>query len=238
MISVSINEKKNFPILEESASLKGTSKNIYIETQNFPSLLILEKFKELTNIQGIALIGSSASGKSTLMKAIRLMSDDISIPKRFITRPQRLADDLNENIFISFDDFQNKIKNDELPISWMRKMEGDRIEYYGFEKTESKSFPIYSANNDFSRQIEIAKNALQDSKANNSELTEEQSSIYERIAFLSKTLLILGVYAPDEIRQKRLNERSPDLATSEREYRIKDSSDNIISRGNGKKCFK
>lgn len=240
MVSLLKNEKTIFPILKEDGSLRGVSKEIYNTIQKLPSLLILEKFKELTNIQSIALVGSSASGKSTLMKQIRLSyakSNDICIPMRYITRPQRVNDDLSENSYLSVINFQEQVKKEKLPIYWVRKMEEKRVEYYGFEKTEPQKLAIYSANNDFYRELAKANKIteensslqqVKDTEVERKELDEEQLSTYKRLAALSKTLLILGVYAPDEARAKRLSVRSPDLATSEKEYRIGDSSDNII----------
>lgn len=212
-----------FPILKDREGLKGVIQDIYSAIKELPSALILEKFGELTNIQGIALVGSSASGKSTLMKRIRLdlaSCKDIAIPTRCITRPHRLGDDTVENKFLSHEEFQSQVDSGDIPIHWVRKMEGRRTECYGFEVTDPQRLAVYSANNDFFRRIQDANESL--------EKNSDSKQINKRIATLSKTMLILGVYAPDVVRRSRLYERSPDLTTSEKEYRIGDSSDGII----------
>lgn len=88
-------------------------------------------------------------------------------------------------------------------------MEGGREERYGFRKVLGERLPVYSGNN-----------ALYDNA--NSVRPEGATS----------NSLFLGVYAPDEIRKQRLLARSPDLLKdnpAEVEYRLGDSSDNILS---------
>ena len=80
-------------------------------------------------------------------------STDVVIPMRYITRPQRLGDDLIENRYLSPLEFQEQVKEGKIPICWTRKMEGDRVEHYGFEKTDPQKLALYSANNDFCRRI-------------------------------------------------------------------------------------
>ena len=71
-----------------------------------------------------------------------------SIPKRVITRPPRLHDNLVENSFVgSREEFDAKVQDGSITTRWERKMEGDRIEKYGFEKSEDGHIPIFSANN-------------------------------------------------------------------------------------------
>jgi len=192
-----------FPILTSIENLQGVAKEAYNEINCLRSLVILEKFQEITNIQAIAVIGSSASGKTTLLKDVRSQfssSEDISLSKRFITRPVRKGDDLIENQHVSLHEFEEKVISGEIEVSWKRKMEGERVEFYGFEKDRKDKIRIYSANNDFVRGVDE----------------------------ISKTILILGVYAPDELRKERLLSRSPDLTPEELGYRLGDSSQNII----------
>lgn len=204
-------EKRNFSVLEGTEVLTGIAPPVYSALKNLTSVATLKKFQEIVNIQAIAFVGSSASGKSTLMKQIRLKSSDlkdITIPNRYITRGIRLDDDFEENRHVSTKQFEELVEKGEVGLHWQRKMEGDRIERYGFEKTAPEKIALYAANNDFFRAIEKRES--------------------QQIKDLSKILLIIGVYAPDEIRKQRLRERSPDIGELEVNYRNGDSSDNII----------
>ncbi|MFN9001718.1 MAG: NUDIX hydrolase, partial [Holosporales bacterium] len=74
-------------------------------------------------------------------------------------------------------------------------MEEDRKEYYGFEKQKDAGFPIYSANN---------------------------AALLSKFLDNNQRLLILAIEAPQEIRQQRLQMRSPDLARKELSCRVED----------------
>lgn len=122
---------------------------------------------------------------------------DVEIPRRFTTRPLRLNDDNTENHHVDEKTFEDKIKRKEIGIHWIRSMEQGRKVRYGFAVTSKGKLPLYSANNDFVR-------TLPDSG-----------------------LLVLGVFAPDDIRAQRLTFRSPDMAEGERKHRLGDTSENI-----------
>ncbi len=87
-------------------------------------------------------------------------------------------------------------------------MEGDREERYGFHCTPSNRLAVYSGNN---------------------ALYDNLDSIEPRRAL--QNTLMLGIYAPDDVRAARLQYRSPDLFTDhpdEVAYRLQDSSDNML----------
>lgn len=132
----------------------------------------------------------------------------IEVPKRYITRPQRAKDNIVENAFVTPEEFQAKAEGGEIGLYWIRKMEGDREERYGFHRTVGDAIPVYSGNN-----------ALY----NNPESVRPEDML--------KNALMLGVYAPDEVRKERLVSRSPDLLKDRPEevaYRLGDSSENML----------
>lgn len=166
-----------------------------ISPNHFRSFKFTSNFKNITSIRGILVIGPSGSGKTTLINNLKKQCENVIVPKRLITRPPRLNDDIDENIYLTKKEFEAKIERNELEFYWCRELEKDRKEFYGFEKVTGNLLPIFSADN---------------------------PAIYTSYVQTKSDLLILGVYAPDEVRQKRLAIRSPDILPSELIHRIKD----------------
>lgn len=190
----------NPPFMGTVEELQGVSKDLYPDLEKLRSVRILEKFKEIANIQGVMLIGSSGAGKTTLINALREAHlPDVDFPIRFTTRPPRLNDDLKENEHIDQSTFEEKVGSSEIGIHWVRSMEEGRKESYGFAQVDERKISIYSGNNDC---IE---------------------------AITSKTTLVLGISALKETREKRLAIRSPDIGEKERAYRLQDASEKISS---------
>ncbi len=192
-----------FPILHNTELLGGIAPAIYRDLSQRTSIVVLEKCTEISNIAGIAFVGSSASGKTTIVNSVRgyaQVGDEVVIPRRYITRPPRRGDDMTENLHIQRADLYQKIQTGEVTVSWVRHMEGKREELYGFEATDKKKLAIYSANNDLCR----------------------------RAGGVGRNILVVGVYAPDDVRERRLLSRSPDMSRGETAYRLGDSSKNIV----------
>lgn len=167
---------------------------------------------ELQDIDSVAIVGSTCAGKTTLIDAIRksrlCVEGVIQVPMRYITRPARQQDNTTENTYVTTEEFENSVGSGEIGLHWVRKMEGDRQERYGFHTVSPDKFPVYSANN---------------------ALFNNPDSVHPN-GVLDHTLL-LGIYAPDEIRRARLELRSPDLfrdRPDEVMYRLGDSSENIL----------
>lgn len=168
----------------------------------------------LADIESIIFVGSSFVGKTTLVDITREAINEnpdtfgkFRIPKRIITRPQRQNDNLVENEFRTLDEFREMVIKGEIGMHWVRKMEGTRTEQYGFLPVEQGAIPIYSANN---------------AVINNRESVEPNS--------LLENSLIVAIYAPEDIRRKRLFERSPDLVNEKPEevaYRLEDRAINM-----------
>ncbi len=188
--------------------LKGSSlDSLRVRTQNLA---------RLQEIDSIIFVGSSFAGKSTMVDAIRdaiaenpKLASRFSIPKRIITRPKRENDNLVENAFRTLEEFSAMVASGEVGLHWIRKMEGTRTESYGFLPSETGSVPIYSANN---------------AVVNNQESVQPTETL--------KKALIIAVYAPEEVRVRRLQDRSPDLILQKPEevvYRLGDRAINIYS---------
>lgn len=164
----------------------------------------------LVRSDGCVIVGSSASGKSTLVRGLRncqlALDGVIGFPRRFITRSMRLNEDLEENEVLTESRMRLAIARSELEVWWTRQL-GDRTEYYAFRKQPRDTFPVYSANNAI--------------------LRSRDPQILE---FLF-TKAVIQVYAPDELRRARLRSRSPDMVAErprEASMRLADSSDSIV----------
>ncbi len=171
-----------------------------------------DKFGALEQIDGVIIVGSTCAGKSVVVDAVRqsylALQGIIEVPKRYITRPQREKDNTVENAFVTPEEFQAKVESGDIGLHWIRKMEGDRQERYGFHRTTGDALPIFSGNN-----------ALY----NNSDSVRPEDIL--------KNAIMLGVYAPDEVRRERLVSRSPDLLKDRPDevvYRLGDSSENML----------
>ncbi len=186
--------------------LENLASNLYIRIRE-------GNLDNLREIDSIIIVGSSGAGKSTIVDHMREFSKKEGLelfdyPKRVVTRPQRENDNTLENEFATDEsDFQEKTSGG---IRWQRQMdlEGNRTEQYGFRPAKPNSIPVYSANNAILREYA------------NLESTNDN--------FLDNALIIL-VYADDETRSERLNERSPDLVNQKPEEVAMRLGDRAIS---------
>jgi ribose 1,5-bisphosphokinase PhnN len=169
--------------------------------------------RDLEYVDSVAVVGSSCTGKTRLVDAVRNNKDcidaNIKVPLRFISRPKRNSDRrTTENCHLARQDFLSKVENGEMQFSWTRNMEGDRTELYGFERVEKANIIVYSSNNAI---------------FNNAESLQPKDK-------LSNTL-ILGVYAPEDVIKIRMKEKLQDIAKlnpSEITYRLSDKTINIF----------
>lgn len=165
-------------------------------SQNLTSIEITDNLKKISNIKGVIIVGSTCAGKTFLVNELKKNITNIVFPLRYITRPIRQNDDFQENKHLNNQEFSNFIHNGTIKFFWERKMDNNRIEFYGFHNNEmDNKLPIYSANNAILNSPVLKNN---------------------------NDYLIIGVYAPENIRKARLFSRSPDLSTEEKKYRILD----------------
>lgn len=183
----------------------GDLSSIRLRTRN------LEKLKRISDV---IFVGSSLVGKTTLVDAVRnaMKTDEtlasiFQIPKRVITRPQRANDNLVENQFVTADEFEEMVQRGDIGMHWVRKMEGNREERYGFFGIDKSKIPIFSGNN---------------------AIINNKGSVMP--PDLLEQSLIIAVYSPDDLRDERMQQRSPDLIKDkpqEVKYRLSDRAINM-----------
>lgn len=162
-------------------------------------------------IDSVVIVGSTCAGKTTLANAIRgselACSGRVVVPVRYITRERRDNDDTIENTHISAAEFDARIGAGEIAMAWVRPMENGREVHYGFPAVSAQALPVYSGNN-----------------------AMYMASTTWRAGALGHALLV-GVYAPDFVRESRLRQRSPDLwhnCRDEVTHRLADRAVNML----------
>lgn len=161
----------------------------------------------MPELDSLVIVGSTCSGKTGLVRSLRdFYGDKLAIPLRYITRPRRKNDDLVENKPVFLEEFQSLVKKGLIDVWWERQMEGDRIEYYGFERVISVGrLRIYSANN---------------------AIVRDPNAKLEKLGKFK----ILAIKADHPVRVERLSLRSPDLSPKEIEYRLGDDGLDAIEK--------
>lgn len=166
----------------------------------------------MKKINSIIIVGSSGSGKTTLVNGLRTKkyADKVVVPRRYITRPQRQGDDLTENIHITKEKFEQKLKAGEIDPVWTRELENSRLEQYGFVPVElgDNRLRIYSGNNAFLRDVNPG------------------------VARVLESSQVVVCMAQPEKRTSRLSDRSPDMSESERSVRLSDSGADALEFDN------
>lgn len=158
--------------------------------------------------RGVAVIGSSCSGKTTLIGRARSGLPSTATPRRFITRSPRLGDDTIENAFCTHDQLDQYWRAKQLEVVWSRNLGGDRVEKYAFEKFLHDQPVLLSSNNAFAR---------------------DEGKFW--ICNPPPRFLVVCIYAPDHVRRQRLEARSTDLIQnrpSEVAVRLNDSSEDAV----------
>lgn len=160
----------------------------------------------MSNPEHLIVVGPSAAGKTTIVDGLRNpgFEDQLVVPKRFITRGERLGDSKTENEHISDEEFEEKVSNGLLFPHWQRDLGLGKIARYGFENDGSDTrFKIYSANNALLRNMTPA------------------------VLDFVQSGLVVFVEAGDWMRRERLQARSPDLTSDEISARLMDDGNDI-----------
>jgi ribose 1,5-bisphosphokinase PhnN len=155
--------------------------------------------------ESVVIVGSSGSGKTTLVNGLRVphYADKLAIPARYITRPARQGDDMVENRHVSHEVFQTGVDDGTILPHWSRTLDGGRVERYGFDKVNDDRLRVYSANNAFLRDPNPS------------------------IETVLRSGLVVHVMASEIERSNRLDERSPDMASAERQVRLADGGQDM-----------
>ncbi len=101
----------------------------------------------LTQIDCVAIVGASGTGKSTLVRALKASGLPVEVPPRVVTRPPREGDADGENVYLTAGAFEALVAGGGLAVHWTRTLAPGRVERYGFAPTAPGRLPIYSANN-------------------------------------------------------------------------------------------
>ena len=160
-----------------------------------------------STIDSIVIIGSTCAGKSTLANVVRAAAiPRVDVPQRFVTRAARADDIAAEAHYVTSDELDAAIASRSVRVHWSRTLAG-ASERYGVATPVPGTLPVYSANN----AICIPGNVRPEDT-------------------LARALII-GVHAPDVLRESRLQQRSPDLVTAHAEEvraRLAEPADAIL----------
>lgn len=133
-------------------------------------------------VDAIVLVGSTCAGKTTLANAIRSAAlAGVGVPRRFVTRAPRPDDVAAEAVYVTPAELDAAITTGDVTLHWSRTLEAGHVERYGFATSSPGALPIYSANNAICATADLAH------------------------------ALVVGVFAPDALRERRLRRRSPAL---------------------------
>lgn len=139
-------------------------------------------------VEAIVIVGSTCVGKTTLVDAVRRAArPGVDVPLRWVTRPARADDLAAETRSARPAELDAAIAGGAIALHWSRTFGGGRVERYAFAVPAPGALPVYSANN----AIYVAGNV--------------------QPADALVHALLVGVYAPDDLRERRLRARSPAL---------------------------
>jgi guanylate kinase len=159
----------------------------------------------LKDMRNLYIVGPSCGGKTTLLHYLHKHFEEGNIPRRYLTRNPRNEHDSLENGFLEKDSFLAMRAAGDFFISWHRVFPDNRVEYYGFLKSD------------------ISENQLNIFSSNNALLLYPDSIQPEGILQQEKSFFI-ACTAPKEVRMTRLKDRSPEYDAAEVQVRIQGES--------------
>lgn len=168
-----------------------------------------EKLVSAMQVKSVFVVGSSASGKTTLVNGLRSPAyrHRVVVPRRFVTRTGRRDDDPSENLHLSHTRFQSRVDAGEIHPYWHRTLEHGRTERYGFESIDKTNhrLRVYSANNALLRDI--------------------NASVREVL----ETAILIIVTTRHATREARLSAK--DMPEDERTVRLGDDGKDVLDAG-------
>jgi len=160
----------------------------------------------VTSIESLIVVGSSGTGKTTLVDGLRTPTyrSRVVVPRRFVTRLGRLDDDPNETAHLDQADFQRLVDAKTIHPYWHRTLEHGRRERYGFE------------------MIDEADSRLRVFAANNAFLRDHNASVLEVL----DTAIVVIVQARRETRNARLSAKN--MPADESDVRLDDDGGDLL----------
>jgi ribose 1,5-bisphosphokinase PhnN len=159
-----------------------------------------QDFESVASAGYIAVVGSSGTGKTTLLRALRSSkcADKYDFIPRFSTRLRRVDDDPFETIVIADPSFDALSKGGALAVEWARALPDGRRHRYGLPWSVDSSPKVFCANVEF-------------------------LAAFDELLMPSAKCLIIEVWTPREIRLRRLLQRSPELSDDDVELNLRSS---------------
>lgn len=197
-----------------SEAIRPIGESILERVAGLSSLVVDRRsdLAQLISIKRIVIVGSSCTGKSTLVDAVRddlELSGPVDVPVRAITRAARQNDSFIENKTLSEAEFLAAAQRGAIEISWIRKIEGGMETRYGFKRHRADTkLSVLSGNNALLGNPESIKPT----------------------GILDKDTLWIGINAPEELRAERMKERSPDFDPKKVAYRMGELASSVRGR--------
>jgi ribose 1,5-bisphosphokinase PhnN len=162
-------------------------------------------------IELVVLVGATCTGKSTVAAAVAasdLARDGrVDVLTRFVTRPPRRDDAPGENEHVTPDELGRRIAGGKVSMYWRRALGPERVERYAFARITPGRLAVAVAN----------------------PAILETGNVQPPHA-LDHALLV-GLVAPDSLRERRLVARSPELVAAHPDevcHRLAERADRVL----------
>lgn len=155
----------------------------------------LDRLRGLGEVRAVTFVGGMCAGKSTVAREIatnRLTRDCCVLAARVTTRDRRRGDTTEQVSFLTWHQFEERRRKGDLALSWVRPLVGGGAIGYGCEHVETGRVALQVAGHG---------------------IYTNSGSVLPAEALAHS--VVVGVYAPDEVRFDRVRCRSPDLAAAQ-----------------------
>jgi ribose 1,5-bisphosphokinase PhnN len=155
------------------------------------SVLRAERVAEIRPFSAVVLVGGTCAGKSTLADAVTRdprSASRCALAVRCTTRAARAGDEQDSVRSVTRPEFEDLVRADAFVLSWERPMQDGSRVGYGCMRTPPPEVPILTAGHG---------------------VYTNPASVRPEDALTRA--LVVGVFAPSEVRAARLRVRSPDV---------------------------
>lgn len=212
------------------------------------------KFRDISMITGIkhiVFVWSSLCWKSTILDSIRSSISNQSVigkrvcvylPTRIVDRPERENHDINqakiewqENMYVTSEEYNKLLQKGEIWLNWERNLAWETKKYW-FKSLSSISISQVNDYNTFKaldQDLPTLPIRIEDPRSLvlyswNNAFYDNNSTINWIDEIDIKNILVIWVYASDNIRSKRLIKRNPNMNWYEAKARLWDFAWNVI----------